>query len=302
MNERLKSWRDSLLEKIPHKNRTPQQKAALTKTLSIIGILLCVLALLMLTLALFPITSVRVESNQSGYTQEQIIEGLGMKGWTPILSLTPHRAEQNLMTNLLYLESAEVTYGFPATLHISVTEQKPLYYFYYDTEISGKSHTGWMAIGPDLRVVDAAREGEGFAQRGLTKIALPPPVLDQTTPGRDSKLCFTREEEVEEGGKTEEDFTYISEFLGYLENSSVASRLTSVDLSEKFDVRITLESKIRIDFGRVRNETDFLQKLSTAEQILAQATMDPEQKYIILVGSDECSMYPAKDMDLDALE
>ena len=272
------------------------------KKLALIGILLCVLVLIMLTVALFPITGVRVESNQSGYTKEQIIEGLGMKAWTPILSLTPHRAEQNLMNNLLYLESAEVTYGFPATLHISVTEQKPLYYFYYDTEISGKSHTGWMAVGPDLRVVDAAREGEGFAQRGLTKIALPSPVLDQTLPGRNSKLCFTREEEAEEGGKTEEDFAYISEFLGYLEKSSVASRLTSVDLREKFDVRITLDSRIRIEFGRVRNETDFLQKLSTAEQILAQATMDPEQKYVILVGSEEYSMYPAKDADLDAME
>ena len=36
-----------------------------------------------------------------------------------------------------------------------------------------------------------------------------------------------------------------------------------------------------------------------AEQILAEAGVDPEQKYIILLGEDECSIYPANDRDLD---
>ena len=299
MKEGWKGWRDNLLQKLSRKNYTPEQKAVITKRLSLIGIGLCVLVLILMTIALFPVTHVEVESNQSGYTQEQIIEALDMSVWTPVLNLTPGRAEQRLLENLLYLESAEVTYSFPGTLRISVSEQKPLYYFYYDTQIGGKNHTGWLAIGADLRIVDAAREGTGFAERGLTKIALPPPVLDQTKPGRNSALRFVRDEEIEEGSKSEQDFAYIVEFLGYLEDTSFASRLTSVDLSEKFDVKITLDSQYRIEFGRVRNQTDFLQKLATAEQILAQASIDPEQKYIILVGSEPYSMYPAKDADLD---
>jgi hypothetical protein len=140
---------------------------------------------------------------------------------------------------------------------------------------------------------------EAFAAQGLTKIALPAPVLDQTKPGRNSMLQFTREDETGENAKTEQDFAYISEFLGWLEQSSVADRLTAVDLREKFDVKITLENKYLIEFRRVRDERDFAQKLALAEQILAESDIDPEGKYIVFVGNDEPFLRPAGESDVD---
>lgn len=302
MKEQLQKFRDALLEKIPHKNYTPEQKAAITKKTALIGGGVCLIAVVLLIVALFPILEVRIESNQSHYTEEELVAALDKSAWTPLLSLTPGRAEKRLMDNLLYLESAEVKYEFPATLRVSVKEESPLYYFYYKTQIGGKDHTGWLAVGADLRVVDAARDAQTFADLGLTKIGIPAPVLDETEPGRASKLRFTREEETDEGAKTEQDFAYITEFLSYVENVSLTNKLTCVDLSEKFDVRVTLDSKYRIDFGRVRNEQDFAQKLALAQQILAEAGVDPEQKYVILVGSEEYAIYPANDLDLDEIK
>lgn len=299
MKEKLQKFRDFLLEAIPHKNYTPEQKAAITKKTALIGGGVALVAVVLLVLALFPILEVQIDSNQSHYTEEEIVAALDKSAMTPMLSLMPRRAEKKLMDNLLYLESAEVKYQFPATLRISVTEETPLYYFYYDTQIGGKPHTGWLAIGADLRVVDAARDGQRFAELGLCKIAIPAPVLDETEPGRGSKLRFTREEETGENAKTEQDFAYITEFLSWVENASLTNTLTCMDLSQKFDVRVTFDSKYRIDFGRVRDEQDFLQKLSLAQQILSEAKVDPEQKYIILLGEDECSIYPANDQDLD---
>lgn len=302
MKEQLQKFRDALLEKIPHQNYTPEQKAAITKKTALIGGGVCLIAVVLLIVALFPILEVRIESNQSHYTEEELVAALDKSAWTPLLSLTPGRAEKRLMDNLLYLESAEVKYEFPATLCVSVKEESPLYYFYYKTQIGGKDHTGWLAVGADLRVVDAARDAQTFADLGLTKIGIPAPVLDETEPGRVSKLRFTREEETDEGAKTEQDFAYITEFLSYVENVSLTNKLTCVDLSEKFDVRVTLDSKYRIDFGRVRDEQDFAQKLSLAQQILAEAGVDPEQKYVILVGSEEYAIYPANDLDLDEIK
>ena len=302
MKEQLQKFRDALLEKIPHQNYTPEQKAAITKKTALIGGGVCLIAVVLLIVALFPILEVRIESNQSHYTEEELVAALDKSAWTPLLSLTPGRAEKRLMDNLLYLESAEVKYEFPATLRVSVKEESPLYYFYYKTQIGGKDHTGWLAVGANLRVVDAARDEQTFADLGLTKIGIPAPVLDETEPGRASKLRFTREEETEEGAKTEQDFAYITEFLSYVENVSLTNKLTCVDLSEKFDVRVTLDSKYRIDFGRVRNEQDFAQKLALAQQILAEAEIDPEQKYVILVGSEEYAIYPANDLDLDEIK
>ena len=302
MKQKLQALRDALLERAPRKNYSPAQKAAIIKRTAIAGGVLCVAALLLLTVALFPVTDVEIVDNGSHYTDEQLLDALDASGWTPVLSILPRRAEQRLLDELLYLESAEVTYSFPGTLRVSVKEQKPLYYFYYDTLIGGKPHTGWLAVGPDLRVVDAARDPQGFAEQGLTRIALPAPVLDQTKPGRNSTLRFTREEETGENAKTEQDFAYISEFLLWMEGSSMAGRLTSVDLREKFDVRVTLESKYRIDFGRVVNERDFAQKLALAEQILAEGDIDPDEKYIVSVGDDQPYRRPAGDEELDLTE
>ncbi|MBQ5362679.1 MAG: FtsQ-type POTRA domain-containing protein [Clostridia bacterium] len=299
MKERLQALRDALLERIPRRNYSPAEKAALIKRTAIIGCVLGVLALLLLTISLFPVTDVEIVDNGSHYSEQQLLEALDTAGWTPVLRILPRRAEQRLLDKLLYLESAEVSYVFPSTLRVSVKEQTPLYYFHYDTLIGGKSHTGWLAVGPDLRVVDAARDAEAFAAQGLTKIALPAPVLDQTKPGRNSMLQFTREDETGENAKTEQDFAYISEFLGWLEQSSVADRLTAVDLREKFDVKITLENKYLIEFRRVRDERDFAQKLALAEQILAESDIDPEGKYIVFVGNDEPLLSPAGERDVD---
>lgn len=297
MKERLQKLWSTILERVPHKNYTPEQKEAITKKTAIIGVILGAVIVLLLGVALFPVTDVEIKDNQSKYSDEQIMQALDASGWTPLLALTPHKAEQRLLDELLYLESADVSYRFPGTLQIRVTEQQPLYYFYYETQIGGKDHTGWLAIGPDLRVVDAARAPDTFAERGLTQITLPAPVLDETEPGRASKLRFTREDETGENAKTEQDYAYVSEFLALLEDSSVSARLTKVDLAKKFDVRVTLDGKYRIDFGRVRDAREFEQKFSLAEQILKEAKIEPDQKYIIWVGSDECSIDPTDDLD-----
>lgn len=299
MKEHLQKLREALLSRVPHKNYTPQQKAQRTKRAAIASCVLGVLAVILLVVALFPVTDVEILDNQSHYTEQQLLSALDASGWTPILSVLPRRAEQRLLDKLLYLDGAQVTYTFPGQLTVSVSEQKPLYYFYYETLISGKAHTGWLAVGPDLRVVDAARDAQGFEQLGMTKIALPAPVLDQTKPGRASRLRFTREEETGENAKTEQDYAYISEFLVWLEQSEVSGRLTSVDLREKFDVRITLESKYRIEFGRVRDERDFTQKLNLALQILEEGGIDPASKYVVFVGSDQPYLRPMPDQDLD---
>lgn len=302
MKETLQAFRDKLLEKVPQKNYSPAEKAAMTKRAATAACIVGVVLMLLLVITLFPITNVEIVFNESHYTEAQLLEALDADGWTPVLSLLPHRAEQRLLDKLLYLDEARVEYAFPGTLRLTVHEQQPLYYFYYDTQIGGKNATGWLAVGPDLRVVDAGRTKDAFAALGMTRLALPDPVLDQTKPGRGSTLRFTHEKETGENPKTEQDFAYIAEFLSYLDGSSVADRLTSVDLCEKFDIKITLEGQYRIEFGRVRDARDFAQKLALAEQILAEGNVDPEAKYIVSVGSEQPYLRPAVDMELDVTD
>lgn len=285
MMETLRKWWNTLLERLPRKNRTPEQKKALIKRTAVLGGALVVLSVLVLTVALFPVTRIQVVENTSYYTNEEITDALQTRAWTPVLGLLFGRGEQRLLDKLLYLESAEVTYGFPGTLRVSVSEQSPLFYFPYETELSGKPHAGWMLVGDDLRIVDAGQDSTVYAERGYVKIALPEPKLSKTEPGRASSLKFTDEESEEEDGKTEADFAYITEFLSYLRDSAYWESVTAVDLENKFDVRIVVNSKWQIRFGRVTNAQDFAQKVEMAEQILSKMGATDGQKFIVDVGA-----------------
>ena len=106
MKEQLQKLRDTLLERVPHKNYSPAQKAARTKRAAIAGCVVSVLLLVVLVVALFPVTDVQIVSNDSHYTDQELLDALDTSGWTPVLNVTPRIAEQRLMDNLLNLDSA----------------------------------------------------------------------------------------------------------------------------------------------------------------------------------------------------
>lgn len=302
MKQQAKKLWEALYEKLPYKNYTPEQKQALIKKTALLGALVTALVLLVLLVALFPVTRVEVEQNDSHYTSEEIADALAPRTLTPVLGQLFGRGERMLLDKLLYLEEAQVRYSFPGTLRVSVKEQQPLFYFPYQTELSGKPHAGWMLIGPDLRIVDAGQDSTVYSERGYIKLALPEPALSKTQPGRASSLKFTDEDDEDDtSGKTEEDFAYVREFLGYLGDSSYMDQLTAVDLESKFDVRITVQSQWQIRFGRVKDRAEFERKLALAEQMLAEMDTDAGQKYIVDVGASIPYVRPADDMDLDEI-
>lgn len=300
MMEQLRKWLDAALERLPHKNYTPEQKQAMIKKATLLGGVLAVLALLLLTLVLFPVLRVEVAQNDSHYTDEEIADALQSRAVNPVLAMALGRGEKQLLDKLLYLESAEVRYAFPGTLRVSVTEQDPLFYFPYETELSGKPHAGWMLVGENLRIVDAGQDSTRYAELGYVRLSLPEPELSKTQPGRSSSLRFTDPED-KESTKTEADFAYITEFLGYLAQSDYADSLTAVALENKFDVRVTVKGTWQIRFGRVKNATEFAQKMALAQQMLAEMPTDEGQKYIVDVGATVPYVRPADQIDLDEI-
>ena len=300
MMERLKQWWEAALERLPHKNYTPEQKQALIKKAALLGGALALLTLLLLTVALFPVLRVEIEQNDSHYTDEEIADVLQDRMINPVLITVLGRGEQDLLDKLLYLESAQVRYAFPGTLRVSVKEQAPLFYFPYQTELSGKPHAGWMLVGEDLRIVDAGQDSTAYAALGYVRISLPEPKLSKTQPGRQSALRFTDEDD-EESTKTEQDYAYIAEFLGYLAQTEFSDSITAVSLESKFDVRVTVNSTWQICFGRVKNAQEFAQKLTLAKQMLDEMDTSAGQKYIVDVGASVPYVRPADQFDLDEI-
>ncbi len=76
MKEQLQKLRDALLEHVPRKNYSPAQKAAKTKRAAIAGCVISVLLLVVLVVALFPVTDVQIVSNDSHYTDQELLDAL----------------------------------------------------------------------------------------------------------------------------------------------------------------------------------------------------------------------------------
>ena len=92
MMEQLRKWLDAALERLPHKNYTPEQKQAMIKKATLLGGVLAVLALLLLTLVLFPVLRVEVEQNDSHYTDEEIADTMRKCFKGTGYTLDPHGA------------------------------------------------------------------------------------------------------------------------------------------------------------------------------------------------------------------
>ena len=78
MKEKLQAFRDMLLEKVPHKNYSAAQKAAMTKRAAVAACIVGALLAVLLVVALFPITNVEIKTNGDIYVNGVLEDGTAL--------------------------------------------------------------------------------------------------------------------------------------------------------------------------------------------------------------------------------
>lgn len=186
------------------------------------------------------ISEIRVEGSTI-YTADELLEAGGLKLGDGMPLLTADTAEQNLLSNLPYIHSCNISFELPNILIFDLEDEVAVVY----AEIYGE----YYALSSDLRVLERAGSKDSFADLLCIEI----PRVTYAVVGE--QLIF-------EGT---EDGDYIVEFLSLLDESELKGRVGKIYFDRKFDIVASVDGKYRVLLG---SPSDMKLKLAAVSKMI----------------------------------
>jgi hypothetical protein len=205
------------------------------------------------------------------YENDLLAENCGLLVGDAMLNFDSSQVEEQLRATFPLLASVQVTRRLNGTVSIQVEDEGRLYYTYHNGNyslISAESlrilsvmadPDDWLALSPVyLGLPEEARIRKGET---LTYAWLPYP-----SEGAENEVS-TYEIET---GEAVEDFAYVKEVLQAVMGSSLADRVTGLEVGDRYDLWFLLDGHIQILLG---DSSNLEYKLSQAMAVLEKQTV-----------------------------
>lgn len=233
-------------------------------------VVVAVLSVLSVTV-LFNITNFVVQGEVS-YSDEEIIEACGITKGENLLRINVGRAEEAIVTKLVYIDSAEIHRGFPNRLTIKVEPAKPIACFAYGSstyylvsakgrllEVSGKpSKDCPLVTGYRPNLSEKAEVGLPLAEDEEKRIALAKTIID----------CM------EENGLT---------------------KSYTLDISDTLSIKIKYDDRIEMELG---SSAALDQKIKNGSELIQKRIAESDRVTINLVNPDRVPVRPIHDSNV----
>ncbi|MDO5560159.1 MAG: FtsQ-type POTRA domain-containing protein [Oscillospiraceae bacterium] len=197
---------------------------------------------------LFNINDIVVTGNTL-YDSVEIIKATGIVKGDNLVRLNTEDAEKNILKKMLYVDDVKIKKGFPDKLYISLTPSVAMAYV--------QCQGGYMLISHGWRILDLTETPQD--QSLLVINGFNPESTDRAT--KASSI---------DAGKN----AILSQMLAQIDEQQMQN-LISIDLSDKFNLKINYDNRITIVIG---NSTDIKYKLKFANQLLTQTQELGENK------------------------
>lgn len=212
-------------------------------TVSVMGVLALV-CLLCIVMRFVGIGSFEIEG-ETDYKLSELISVSGLRTGDRLYEVDEKEAEELLLEGCPYLKSVNVKKKFPNKICFEVEERVLGWY----VEIG----EDYYALDFDLLVLLETYSEESLIERRLTKLVLPE---------LESAMC----DYLPEFGRGDEHL--ISETLKIVDtfrSHAVKQRLTKLDLSNRFEIKLTIDESFEVSLGDISNiET----KLKTVIEVI----------------------------------
>jgi cell division protein FtsQ len=185
---------------------------------------------------------------ETDYRLSELISKSGIRTGDMMSSVNEREAERILLEKCPYLKSVEVKKKFPNKICFEVEERVLGWYL----EVS----EDYYALDYDLLVLLETYDEESIKERGLTKLVLPE---------IESVVC----DRLPEFGHGDEQL--IRETLKIIDSfrtNGIKERLTYLDLSNRFEIKLTIDGKFDVNLGDMK---DIDTKLATVTETIAKA-------------------------------
>lgn len=212
-------------------------------TVSVMGVL-ALICLVCVVFRFIGVGSFEIKG-ETDYQLSELISASGLRTGDRLYEVDEKKAEERLLESCPYLKSVEVKKKFPNKICFEVEERVLGWY----VEIS----EDYYALDFDLLVLLETYSEESLIERGLTKLVLPE---------LESAMC----DYLPEFGRGDEHL--VSETLKIVDTfrrHDVKERLTYLDLSNRFEIKLTIDESFEVSLGDISNiET----KLKTVLEVI----------------------------------
>ena len=212
-------------------------------TVSVMGLL----ALVCLTCVFFRFVEIGEfeVKGDTDYKLSELVSASGLRTGDRFYEVNEKEAEELLLRGCPYLKSVEVKKKFPNKVCFEVEERVLGWYIEIGED--------YYALDYDMLVLLETYDEESLIERGLTKLVLPE---------LESAMC----DYLPEFGRGDEHL--ISETLKIVDafrTHSIKDRLTYLDLSNRFEIKLTIDDAFEVKIGDMSNiET----KLKTVLEVI----------------------------------
>lgn len=206
----------------------------------------------------FNIDTVIVKGEAQQYTVDEIIEAAKIHSKQNLTRLNVQKIEKNVYDELIYIETVKVSKQYPDTLVIDVQKCRESYNISYDNGILMTSESGKI-ITNSAEAAEALPVFYGYQ----------PSVLD---PGKQLASQDKQKEKI---------FNTFSEIM----KRELSCPITSVDMTDKYDIRVNFDNRIIFDMGNW-NEIEY--KITLAESVIVRLGTD-KIGYLTMVGNNQCA-------------
>ena len=200
--------------------------------------LMCALATVGLTIfacSFLPVTKVEL-SGVTDFDKAEIVKLSGIEMGDKLYSIKTDDVEKHLMEVCPKFEKVEVKTKFPNTVVFKVTEKIPVWYI----DIADS----YYVLDSNLEVIDEVLTKEHFEDRGVPQLVLP-----------EVKSVMLGELPAF-GDPENEDKTDVEcalKIISAVQKTSFKARITTVDVSNRFDVKIVVDGKYYVQMGDYTN-------------------------------------------------
>lgn len=234
----------------------------------LLGIVVTVVLYVLSVTVLFNITTFEIRG-EVNYSDEEIIEACGITKGENLLRVNIGRAEEAIITKLVYIDSAEIHRGFPNRLTIKVEPAKPVACFAY-----GSSTYYLVSAGGRLLEISSTPSKDCPLVKGYR-----PNLSDKAEVG----LPLTED--------SEKRISLAKTVIECMEKNGLTESYT-LDVSDTLGITIKYDDRIVMEIG---SSAALDQKIQNGSELIKKRIAENDRVTINLLNPDRVPVRPIHD-------
>lgn len=209
--------------------------------------------------------------NLRGYPAEDVFRAINVRKNQFVFTINDADIERRLRARFPYIQDVEVELALPDTAHLIFTEDSARFYTHIYDE--------YFVISESMRVL-ARFSSPDELDAGLREITLPP--VSYAVVGHPLRFFDASY------------LTFLSTFLDTMEQADIYRSIASMDLSNRFDIVLNYEERIRVELGDDENlETRLLFVKSAVDEL------EDDQRGTLLIIDNKQAIFSPQARETD---